>query len=293
LKDHIVDTHKISENTDETLARISNPTALQDWLSTGAEDLPESFEQALLDWIVYDCEPFTITESKWFKRMLRASGFGGKIIGADTVKNRLMERVRKVEEKNIALFAMELSTVAVSLDGWTSQNNYSVIAINISTISRSFEVYKRCIEFIEIEGSYSGENLGKIVFLALEKHGLLQKLLFITADNASNNDTLCRHLYTQMKRQFDDHLEEFPSKQGIMRFKGGESQICCFAHILNLVVKAILKDLGSSTHKATSELLDRAFDNIAKKKWVKIFVLGATGVIAKLRIIVLWIGRFA
>jgi len=28
LKDHIVDTHKVKEDTDETLARISNPTAL-------------------------------------------------------------------------------------------------------------------------------------------------------------------------------------------------------------------------------------------------------------------------
>jgi hypothetical protein len=291
LKDHIINIHNIREETDETFARIENPTILQGWLETN--DNPESFEQALLDWIVYDCQPFTVTESKWFKRMLRIGGCDLKIPGADTVKNRLTARVKDVEEKNTILFAEKSSTVAVSLDGWTSQNNYSVIAINVSCLGPKFEVIKRCIEFIEIEGSHSGENLAKIVGEALQKHGLLQKLLSITADNASNNNTLCRYLYSFMKRQFDDHLEEFPSKEGTMRFKGEASQIRCFAHILNLVVKVILKDLGSSTYKDASDLLDRATEHLAKKRWLKITIPGATGVIAKLRIVVLWIGRSA
>jgi hypothetical protein len=78
-----------------------------------------------------------------------------------------------------------------------------------------------------------------------------------------------------------------------MRFKDEASQIRCFAHILNLVVKAILKDLGSSTHKDASDLLDRVTEHLAKKRWLKITIPGVTGVIAKLRIVVLWIGRSA
>jgi hypothetical protein len=67
-----------------------------------------------------------------------------------------------------------------------------------------------------------------------------------------------------------------------MRFKGEESQIRCFGHVLNLVVTAILKDLGSVAY------LDRAAEHLAKKSWTAIYVLGAAGVIAKLRLMVLW-----
>jgi hypothetical protein len=94
-----------------------------------------------------------------------------------------------------------------------------------------------------------------------------------------------------MARKYDDYLEEFPSREGTMRFKGEASQVRCFGHILNLVVKAILHDMGSSTHKDAVAFLDRASEYISKKQWSKITIPGATGVIAKLRLIVLWIDR--
>ena len=72
-----------------------------------------------------------------------------------------------------------------------------------------------------------------------------------------------------------------------MRFKGEESYIRCFAHVLNLVVKDMLAFLGSSTHKDATAFLDR----VAKAKWKKITVPGAARVIAILRILVLWIAR--
>jgi len=50
-----------------------------------------------------------------------------------------------------------------------------------------------------------------------------------------------------------------------MRFKGKASQIRYFSYILNLVVKAILQDLGSSTHKDAIAFLDRALKYISKK----------------------------
>ena len=68
-----------------------------------------------------------------------------------------------------------------------------------------------------------------------------------------------------------------------MRFQGEQSWICCFAHILNLVVKDILESLGSSTHKEATAFLDR----IAKNKCKIITLPGAAAVIAKLRILVL------
>ena len=68
-----------------------------------------------------------------------------------------------------------------------------------------------------------------------------------------------------------------------MRFKGEQSRIRCLAHILNLIVKAILHNLGSSTQKEAVAFLDRVTTN----RWQKITLPGAQGVIARLRIIIL------
>jgi hypothetical protein len=84
------------------------------------------------------------------------------------------------------------------------------------------------------------------------------KLLAITADNTSNNNTLCRYLYEMLSRQYDDHLSEYPICSKTRRFQGEKSRIRCFAHILNLIVSNILQDLGSSIYKAAAEFLDRA-----------------------------------
>ena len=60
---------------------------------------------------------------------------------------------------------------------------------------------------------------------------------------------------------------------------------------MNLIVKVILTELGSSTYKQASKYLDRTTITIAKKERSKLLLLGAQGVITKLRIIILWIHR--
>ena len=57
-----------------------------------------------------------------------------------------------------------------------------MLAINRKWLSPNFQLHQAYIEFIEIKGSHLGENLAAIVFKALKKYGLLQKLLTITGD---------------------------------------------------------------------------------------------------------------
>lgn len=210
-----------------------------------------------------------------------------KIPSADTVASGLHARIVAIEAELKVLLQKTCSTLAISLDRWTSQNSLPMLAINGTWLGPNFQQYRACLEFIEIKGSHSGENLSLTVFGALKRLDVLQKLLTITSDNASNNDTLCRHLHIKLSRLYDDHLEEIPLRDGRMRFKGEESHIRCFAHILNLVIRDILEDLGSSNHKDASAFLDR----VAKNKWKKITLPGAARVIARLRIIVLWVAR--
>jgi hypothetical protein len=72
-----------------------------------------------------------------------------------------------------------------------------------------------------------------------------------------------------------------------IRFKRERSLVNCMAYIDNLVVKAILKDLGSSIYKDACDFLNR----VKQLGWNKITIPGATGDITILQIVILWINR--
>ncbi|KAG9241971.1 hypothetical protein BJ878DRAFT_518031, partial [Calycina marina] len=54
-----------------------------------ADENTPSFEDALLDWIVYECQAFTTTESPYFTQMLKAGGCIAFIPKADAISKQL------------------------------------------------------------------------------------------------------------------------------------------------------------------------------------------------------------
>ena len=83
-----------------------------------------------------------------------------------------------------------------------------MLTINGSWAGPNIKVYKAYLDFIKIEGSYSGENLVYYVYKRYKKLGILYKILTLTRDNASNNDTAARYLYKKLAYIYDDYLEE-------------------------------------------------------------------------------------
>jgi hypothetical protein len=82
-----------------------------------------------------------------------------------------------------------------------------MLAINANWISPNFKKCRACIEFVKIHRAYIGENLSYIVFNTLKRIKILKKLIAITGDNATNNDTLSRHLYKKMSCIYNEHLD--------------------------------------------------------------------------------------
>ena len=136
--------------------------------------------------------------------------------------------------------------------------------INIKWLDEEFKCYQYYIEFVEIQGSYSRENLMYTVIIALKRIKSYYYLLIITGDNTSNNDTLCTNLYKLLFREYNDYFNKFPVYSKNIRFRGNLSYIQYFAYILNLIIKVILSDLSSSTYKQANEYLDRTAEAIAR-----------------------------
>jgi hypothetical protein len=78
---------------------------------------------------------------------------------------------------------------------------------------------------------------------------LKRKLLTITADNASINETLVSALYLILCTRVTT-TDDIVSGNRAIRFQGLDSYIRCLAHILNLTVKEMLSALKSGDSKS-------------------------------------------
>lgn len=256
-------------------------TALQKWAQSPTKIPP--FKEAIVDWVIETCQPFVVTKSASFKTMIKAAGYTGSIVKGDAIAARVTDRVATCEKSLVNLLERTCSTVALSINGWTSLNDLSILAVNGTWAGPDIKLYRACFEFIEVQGAHLGENLAYYIYDMGKRLNILPKILTVTGNNASNNNTACRHLENMLETEFDKFLDNLQLRGQSMRFEGESSQIGCFGHINNLIIKAILKSLDSSTHKDAVSLLNRANDF----SWKEITIPLASGDIAVLRLVVL------
>ena len=99
---------------------------------------------------------------------MRAAGFNEWIPKKDTIRKRLEARVDDIVAEISKDIKATAFTICLTLDSWTSQNNLSMLAINVKWLDSNFRRHQYSIEFIEIQGSHSGENMSSIVLEALK-----------------------------------------------------------------------------------------------------------------------------
>jgi hypothetical protein len=125
-------------------------------------------------------------------------------------------------------------------------------------ISLDFVLNQALLKYQRLRGVHSGENIAEVIYEMLHSLNLKQKLLAITGDSASNNNTMVEHLHTRLLDEFDnEHDNKLGNLKLLIRFQGKQSYIRCLAHVLNLIAKDILGDLKSGLIEDTkSEAID-------------------------------------
>jgi hypothetical protein len=136
--------------------------------------------------------------------------------------------------------------VSIALDAWSSGNHLSFLAIKGYYIDENWKLREPLLDFVPLRGSHTGMSIALEVTQVLQKLDLLKRLLALTADNASNNRTMASHLQFKLEAlgvEWDCH----------------ENSIPCLAHIVDLVVQAIIRHLklASSDSIEAAESLQR------------------------------------
>jgi hypothetical protein len=144
-------------------------------------------------------------------------------------------------------------------------------------LTKEFEYRERVLEFTELQGTHSGENLANTVENILVELSLEHKLISITGDNATNNEAMASELYFSLS----DRSKEQDANTAPL-YRGLDSYIRCLAHVLNLIVKDILRALKSGD----IEQAQAAYDSLQNGNPIT-----NQSAIGRLRILALWINR--
>ncbi|EED21259.1 hypothetical protein TSTA_084900 [Talaromyces stipitatus ATCC 10500] len=78
---------------------------------------------------------------------------------------------------------------------YTSKNNLPILAMIGHWLTEDFFYKERVLEFIELHGIHSSENIAIAIQTTLSQLNLGEKLITITGDNASNNETMASELF--------------------------------------------------------------------------------------------------
>jgi hypothetical protein len=138
--------------------------------------------------------------------------------------------------------AQTCDSIAIALDTWTSDPQLSILAVVGHWITPSFERRRSAPRFRRASETTFGREYGGGPRDAPRARSGAE-LLTITGDNAGNNGTMCNTLYAELSKVYDDEDGNFRLRP-LMRFHGCASFIRCLAHIINLICKDILTQLG-------------------------------------------------
>ena len=118
------------------------------------------------------------------------------------------------------------SRLSIALDCWTSPLRQAFMAITGYFLDQDREYREVLLGFEPLHGSHTGSNLSTTVSQILEEYGIAERILSITTDNATNNNTMMMGVHDTIQSQGLSDASVF--------------RIPCIAHVLQLSLHRLL-----------------------------------------------------
>ncbi|TFY67078.1 hypothetical protein EVJ58_g1873 [Rhodofomes roseus] len=185
----------------------------------------------IVRWVAESLRPFSIVEDRAFQALMK-TGRPEYYLPSRWTVARDVQNVFKNTRTRIASMLQEYQgELNFATDCWTSPNHKAMVAFSVH-----FEIdgapCRMVLDVIELARSHSGVNLAAAFADLVKDLGIDTKMLAVTADNATANDVMI------------DELDEL-----IDDFRGQRARVRCFDHILNLVVKTLLKQFDTTRRR--------------------------------------------
>ena len=135
-------------------------------------------QKKLIQWIVLSQQPFTIIEEISFQNFVDTLYPAIKLPSANTIKNHIINiydsEIKKIKEviQNIP------GKISYTIDIWTSPSAKSFLAITAHFMDKEWKLQSILLDFVQIWGSHTGENIKNIFVSCLENFGIQTKVSF-------------------------------------------------------------------------------------------------------------------
>lgn len=119
--------------------------------------------------------------------------------------------------------------ISIALDCWTSLFNQAFMALTGYFIDQDWNYHEVLLRFEHLHGSHTGSNLNDTVIQILQHHKIADRVLSITTDNATNNNTMI----TGIQETVQSLLQS-----GTLIFR-----VPCITHVIQLSLQELLGKL--------------------------------------------------
>ena len=227
----------------ELLPSVNKPP--KDFFSKAKNMAPfneDVFMGKLLKWIIKTDQPFSVVDNEDFEDLLNYLKKDFTLKARRTIMRRLDELYDQKRHEMKERMNGFKSKFSLTCDVWTSKNQLSFFGFTVHYIDDDWQMKQELLAFKYLQGEHDGKSLSVAFIEVLEDFGIADRLLAVTADNASNNSTMM----VEMGQYYKEHYPH-------AGFSVEWNQIECMAHVLNLGAQEVLKNFKQPVDKETYE----------------------------------------
>jgi hypothetical protein len=221
LKRHYINQHSMT----------SKQMKMTSFFKTSAPKEPKTFRQCLSDFIISGNHAFNIVEEPEFVQMIRSLSSNIEIPSRFTIKRDIIQLYTDCKTKLIEIFKEMNCNIAITTVIWTSLSNDPYIAIT-AHFFRNENLCHVLLDFDLIPHPHDGEQIKYTVQCVLENFGIINNIISLTTDNATNNVLGISLFKDYLKQELFIEKEVF--------------HLSCFGHVLNISVQEGIKTIGSA-----------------------------------------------
>lgn len=203
----------------------------------------EQWEVELITTITILRLPFQIVEHPQFQKLFRLTQSAPSLLAflsAKTAQRRLRSIIKERQQYLLQTVPAD-AKISIALDCWTSPFQQAFIAVTSYFIDQDWNYREVLLGFEPLHGAHSGTNLSTILLELFQQYQIIDRVLAITTDNTSNNNTLMSSI------QESSQLLELGANTAIIR-------VPCIAHVIQLSLKQLLGHMKAKPKNETTEM---------------------------------------
>jgi hypothetical protein len=162
------------------------------------------------------------------------------IPSAKTIRSRLRDFVKE-QQQGLLQKLPPNAKLSLALDCWTSPFRQAFMAVTGYFLDQDWEYQEILLGFEPLSGTHSGVNLSDVVLRLLHQHNITDRVLAVTTDNASNNNTMISSI-----RESIQSLEH-NNGSTIVR-------VPCIAHVIQLSLNDLLGKMKANPRNESTEM---------------------------------------